>query len=172
MPDQRLRRKLTKRRLANIGRHYLDRHASSVARFRLFLLRRARRELDPGEPLDQVRAWIDDIAEELCRLGLLDDTRYARREAVRGVSLGRTPRRIRVGLRAKGVAQSIATAVAPNDSDAEWTAAVAIARRRRIGPYRETTRDRGTDTRDLGVLARAGIPFGIAQRLIKLQAPP
>lgn len=53
-----------------------------------------------------------------------------------------------------------------SSADADFDAGMAIARRRRLGPFRTSERTRDTDRRDMGVLARAGLDFATAKRVM------
>ena len=138
----------------------------------MILNRRARREIGPDGDLAAIPGWIDEIVADFIRLGLLNDTVFAAAVAARGRVNAKAPRRLRASIRGKGVSAAIAAAAVPDDSEAEWSAAVALARRRRLGPYRESDRDAVSDRRDLGILGRAGIGFAIAKRLISRRTPP
>ena len=62
--------------------------------------------------------------------------------------------------------------ITADDGSAEWAAAIALASRRRLGPYREKPRDADTDRRDLAAFARGGISYAVAKRLMALDEPP
>ena len=166
------RKPLTKRRLANIATYYLQRHASSIGNVRQVLRRRVRRELakdaDPAEAI----AWIEELIVGFSARGLLDDRAYAESKVARDRAFARPPRRTRAALMAKGVAGAIIDQTVRDDGTAEWVAALSLARRRRLGPFRATARDRDSDRRDLAVLGRAGIGFGVAKRVMAMEEPP
>ena len=50
--------------------------------------------------------------------------------------------------------------------DPELAAAVALARRRRLGPWRASEERAADRQRDLGVLARAGFPADVARKVL------
>jgi len=122
---------------------------------------------------DQATAfgWIDDIVVNLRAEGLLNDASYAAAKAAQGRAWAKSPAKIKARLRAKGIDAALADQVTRDDGSAEWVAALALARRRRLGPFRDGSRDPASEKRDLGVLARAGISFAVAKRVLTLDSP-
>ena len=98
--------------------------------------------------------------------GLVDDRRYAEARTASLRRRGGSARLIVAKLAAKGVEREVAAAALAGDTDAdERAAAKALARRRRLGPYR--TRDRAVHRdKDLAALVRAGFNYGLARSVI------
>jgi len=152
--------------------HYLERFPTTEARLRQVLLRRALRDagrldLDPAD----VRRTVDAVLVRLIAGGLIDDRAFAANRARRLTLAGRSPARIRAALALKGLDDpSIVTAlreVAEELPDPELVAAMAYARRRRLGPWGPAERQ----AKDLAVLARAGFSFRIARKLLEAETP-
>ncbi|MCB2107212.1 MAG: RecX family transcriptional regulator [Rhodobacteraceae bacterium] len=163
--------------MANITAYYLERFASSETNLRRVMTRRIRRELKTEDGIDDARlsdarVWLDEIIADLKRQKLIDDRTYAMGRAARDRRLGKAPARTRAKLIAKGVARDLAAEATADDGSAEWAAAIALASRRRLGPYREKPRDADTDRRDLAAFARGGISYAVAKRLMALDEPP
>jgi regulatory protein len=152
---------------------YLGRYASTAENLRQVLRRRVRRLLGSEGEGDREAAalaepLIDALVNRYRETGLVNDTSYAAGRARRGVAQGRSLRRIAAGLAAKGVgAADTAAAIASlrdEAADPELAAAIAFARRRRLGPFRRDPRLRGQVDRDeserhraeLAAFARAG----------------
>jgi regulatory protein len=112
-----------------------------------------------------LRQTVRDVVARLAATGAVDDAAFA---ASRARSLGRTGRSrraIAAHLAARGITGDDARAALPDDPDAELAAALALARRRRLGPFRAP--DATVDPlRELGVLARAGFSQDIASRAL------
>ncbi|MBC7800898.1 MAG: RecX family transcriptional regulator, partial [Gemmatimonadaceae bacterium] len=70
-------------------------------------------------------------------------------------------------LAAKGVAQDVAQAALPAPED-ELAAALAYARRRRLGPFRMHDADPDILRKELGALARAGFPQPVARQALDM----
>jgi regulatory protein len=159
----------TKRRLNNIALFYLKRFSSTAANLRQVLRRRV---LKMTRETPELRATaytdIDVIVESLVASGAVNDALYAAAKVHLDRNLKKTRAKTTAKLRAKGVAKEvIRTAMAENaDEDQDFDAGLAIARRRRLGPFRIQPRTRETDHRDLAVLARAGLNFATAKRVL------
>ena len=138
---------------------YLARYAASRAAVRRVLERRAMRY-----QIDFDAAQVEAVLDDLERIGLLDDRAFGQNRARSLQARGRSLRRIRAELADKGIArQAVDDAVASLGADAEMKAAMALARRRRLGPWRQGEPDR---LRELTILARAGFAFGLARRVV------
>lgn len=156
--------------------HYLERFPTTEARLRQVLLRRALRDaarldLDPIE----VRGSVDAVLRRMIALGLVDDRAFAANRARRLTLAGRSPARIRAALALKGLDDpSIATAlreVAVELPDPELVAAIAYARRRRLGPWGQGAGRAERQAKELATLARAGFGFRIARKLLEAATP-
>jgi regulatory protein len=165
-------RKLAPADLKDAALDYLARYAASTGRLRQVLTRRIRRsakanELDP-EPL---LAELERVIATLTRTGLLNDATFAEGRARSLNRRGGSRRQIAAKLAAAGVAQATtAEALAGLEAelpDAEFAAAIAYAKRRRLGAYR-TPRDETPDRRrkDLMAMARAGFALDLARRAL------
>lgn len=164
-------RKATAHSLENAALAYLGRFASSAENLRRVLMRRVERSArvhgtDRGEGAAIVAALI----ERYQRAGLLNDAAYAEGRAAslhrRGLALGRIGAR----LAEKGVArEDIAAALAKLAEcapDVELAAALHLARRRRLGPYRRPEERAAKRERDLAAMGRAGFSYDLARRVI------
>jgi regulatory protein len=162
---------LTRERLEAAALAYLERSDSSVENLRRVLMRRveraARRDAaDRG----QARLWVAAVIDKVAALGLVDDRRYAE---ARGMTLrraGRSARPIRLGLAGKGVApEAIDAAMARAEEDpgaAERAAAIAFARRRRLGPYQPEGERAAMRQRDLAAMSRAGFGYDLVRGVL------
>ena len=161
----------TAERLEASALYYLQRFASSAENLRRVLERRVERSArQHGTDRAAGRALVDALVQRLQAAGLLDDRGYAEAKAAslhrRGASLGI----IRRKLTAKGVAAehaaSATAALAETIAEPDLAAAIALARRRRLGPWR-VAGDRGAwRLKDLAVLGRAGFDYATARRVI------
>ena len=109
-----------------------------------------------------------DVVTRLAAVGAVSDAAYAESRARSLSRVGRSRRAIAATLAAKGVDAETARGVLPPD-DAELVSALALARRRRIGPFRSgDPPDEAMQRRELGMLARAGFPQAIARRALAM----
>lgn len=167
-------RKATETSLTNAALFYLQRFASSSENLRRVLLRRVARSArhhgtDPAEGA----SLVDAIVARFEQNGLLDDLTYAEARARSLHRRGASTRMIRAGLRQKGVAgdaiEAALAALAEEIGDPELAAAVALARRRRLGPHRTAGRRESHREKDLAALARAGFSYDIARQVIEAE---
>ncbi len=168
---------MTKRRMENIAKFHIERFATTAAHLKRVLLRRAERARRAhGGDAGEFAAWADEIVARMVRNGSVDDARYAQGRATALRRLGKSPGKIRAALTAKGVGRELiaaalaSTAVTADGDDAALEAALAYARRRRLGPFRTQEGDaaarRKQTSKDLAALARAGFPYDIAKQVM------
>jgi len=108
-----------------------------------------------------------EVACALVQSGVVDDTAFAGARARSLTRAGRSRVAVSAHLAAKGVPQAVAQAALP-DPESELAAALAYARRRRLGPFRASDADEDTRRKELGALARAGFPQPVAQQALRM----
>ena len=149
---------------------YLERFAASTEMVRRVLARRVEQAARAGL-IERAAgtALVERVIARLAAARLVDDAAFAARRAETLQRRGTSERAVRARLAAQGIARdTIQAAVAARrgaTADPELSAALQLARRRRIGPYRAGERA-AYRPRDLGVMARAGFSAAIAQRVI------
>ncbi len=150
---------------------YLQRYATSKQNLRRVLYQRVERAVQAyGTDRREGRALVDQILDRCEANGLIDDGRYAAAAVEAWHGRGESLRSIRARLAQKGVAspiiEEVLAAFAEDHADPDLAAAMALARRRRLGPYRPEERREQFYEKDLGVLARAGFHFAMARRIL------
>jgi regulatory protein len=171
-----LPRRVNAEYLENAALHYLGRFASSSANLRRVLMAKVERSARAhGTDRDEGAALVEALIERYRRSGLLDDGAYAEAKASSLHRRGTSTRAIREKLALKGVGTELVDAaltVLDDDTpgDTELVAAVALARRRRLGPFRAKARADHHD-KDLAALGRAGFSYAIARRVIDSDDP-
>jgi regulatory protein len=108
------------------------------------------------------------VVTSLAAAGVVNDAAFAESRARRLRRSGRSRRAVLAHLGAKGVGASLAGAAAPEDEAAEFAAALAFARRRRVGPFAREgeAEDR---VRALMAFGRAGFSGTMARRALECQ---
>ena len=167
------RRPATPDYLERAGLYYLQRFASSTAHFKTIMRHKVkRRGLGDGVTPETAEGWIDDLTARFVRAGLLDDHAYA---AARAQSLhrqGRPARFIERDLMVKGISRAmideVLSAVFADMADPDLLAAIAYAKRRRLGPFRRDASPLSAEAfrKMLATFARAGFSYGIAKRVL------
>jgi len=166
-------RKATAKSLENAALHYLERFATSRENLRRVLMRRVERSVrHHGTDRDEGARFIDDIIAKLEGLGLLDDRAYSEMR-VRGLRRrGQSSRAVRASLMQKGVDSATIDDTLDTEEDdegtgdPELTAAITLARKRRLGPYRPEEARKDNREKDLATLARAGFSYDMALRVV------
>lgn len=159
--------------------HYLERYASSAENLRRVLRRKVKRrtqDLADGAPAE-TEAWIAAVIAKLEGLKLLNDAAYAEGRLRRLYAQGKALGRIRQTLKAKGVSEDDARrALARLEAESaapvsDLPAAIAYARKRKLGPFRADPADRAENRqKDLGALARRGFAPDIARRVVRAES--
>jgi regulatory protein len=167
---------LTPEGLERAALRYLERFAASASSLRRVLLARVRRSAQlHGTDQADGAALVEALLVRYQASGLIDDAVYAEAKAASLRRRGLSGRAIRERLAAKGVAAGTARAalVRTDQEDgagtldsADETAARALARRRRLGPFRPPGQRETHRTRDLATLGRAGFSYETARRII------
>ena len=170
--------RVTPDRLERYAVWYLERWPASRARLESQLARRladsTRRHGPPPADPEEAAAWIAAAVRKCAAAGLLDDDAYARARARTLFRRGKSRRAItadltRRGLPADAVAAALRDLAAQEDGPAaDLVAAVLLARRRRLGPFRTRAPQDRDDARALGALARAGFDRMLAHRVLAM----
>ena len=164
-------RKATPAYLERAALFYLDRYATSAENLRRVLRRKVQRSARFHE-VDQAacEAAIEELTARFLRSGLLDDAGYAETRSRSLFRRGQSLRAIRQNLAQKGVGKEEAEAaierLREENAAPDLTAALAYARRRRLGPYRAEPERANRRERDLAALARRGFAPDIALAVI------
>jgi regulatory protein len=159
-------RKVSPAYLQRAAMAYLERYSSSAENLRRVL----RRKVDKrcrlrGEDPSEFHDAIDEVVAKSLRIGLIDDTRFAEARVATLRRRGGSARAIQAKLSAKGLDRSTIAAALDGEEGNEEKAALAFARRRKLGPFRPGERAPYRD-KDLAALARAGFRFDLARRIV------
>jgi regulatory protein len=167
-------RPITARYLQNAASFYLERYPSTAEGLRRVLERRVRKAETADAPIvEHVERVIAEIVAKFVAAGVIDDKAFAQTKARalhrRGTSSRLTRQKLRLaGIDPGTLDQAMAGLDQELDTDPqqrEWQAAVALARRRRLGPFRKKERKEHRN-RDLAAMARGGFDYDLARRVI------
>ncbi len=109
------------------------------------------------------------VAARLAGLGYVDDRAFAEARARSMTRRGLGGRRVAGALRAAGIEADDAEAAAPIVEAGAVEAALAFARRRRIGPYGDGDPDRAVREKQLAAMIRGGHELALAKRIVAMQ---
>ena len=164
--ERRPPRPLDRERLNELALAYLARFATSAAKFEAYLRRKLRERGWDGEGEPPVAA----LVERCVAAGYVDDAAYARSKAGSLRRRGYGTRRIDQSLGAAGIAAELREEVRATLAE-ERAAALALARKRRLGPFGDRPVDRQGREKQLAVLLRAGHRLDIARQVVEAGSP-
>lgn len=180
-PDPRRQRPqpkpITPERLHAGALFYLERFASSSANLRRVLMRRVNRSaLLHGTDRAEGAAWVEALIARFIETGLLNDAAYAGAKVASLHRRGTSKRLIAAKLATKGVDRDLAQALLNDDltetrPGGDLAAAAALARRRRMGPYRQPDLQTHFHDKDLAAFARHGFSRRVAERILACPDP-
>lgn len=152
-------------KLERLALRYVERFATTRGRLADYLRRKIRErgwEGPAGDP--------DALAERMAELGYVDDRAFAEARVNAMTRRGLGARRVTDALRHARVDAEDAEAVAPDLETRAPEAALAFARRKRLGPYAREKADRDVFAKQLAAMARAGHGYELSRRILEL--PP
>ncbi len=160
--------RMTEMNLDSAALFYLSRYASSSGNLRRVLAQKIRRSAafygdDPAVLLGR----LDPLVAKYLGSGAIDDSLYAEAQTRKLRRRGGSGRAIQQRLAAKGVPSDAIAVAALGLADAadDREAALRLARRRRLGPFRGAERAEHR-LRDLAALGRAGFAYPLAVEII------
>ena len=140
---------------------YLGKYATTRHKLRTYLGRKVTERGWDGEgppPLDM-------IVERCAELGYVDDAGFAEARGAALVRRGYGEQRVAAALRGAGIDSETAAPVREMAQENALDAALAFARRKRIGPYASESIDLDQRRRHFGQMLRAGHSPDIARRV-------
>ena len=160
-------------RLRRAALAYLARYAAPSAHVRRVLQRRLDRAEARGADIRVGPEDIEALLADLARMGLLDDRAWAEAQARTLRRRGASARAVAARLSSRGAPRDeIERLLGEEDDAAELRAARALARRRRLGPWRGPAERVERREKDLAAMARAGFRLDLARQVIDADGPP
>ncbi len=173
--SKRIARPITAKYLQNAATFYLERYPSTAEGLRRVLDRRVRKARMLDAPvMDNVEQAIASIVRKFVDAGMIDDQAFAQTKARALHRRGSSSKLTRQKLQHAGVDRdTLDKAMAGLDEELhvdprqrELTAAIALARRRKLGPFRAEKERKDRRTRDLAAMARGGFDYQLARKVI------
>lgn len=153
-------------RLQELALAYVARFATTQARLQAYLVRKLRERGWDGEAAPDPQA----LAARMAEAGYVDDEVYARMKAGSLLRRGYGARRVGDALHAAGVSEDLRAEVRPGEVE-QRRAALALARRRRFGPFASGVLDRPVREKQLSAMLRAGHGLDIARQIMDAVSP-
>lgn len=148
-------------RLEELALAYVARFATSAAKLERYLQRKLRERGWDGEREPDLLPLIARYVE----LGYVDDAAYARAKSGSLLRRGYGPRRVTQALGEAGIGEDIREATRAGEG-AERRSALAMARKRRLGPFGAQKLDRELREKQIAVMLRAGHPLDSAREMV------
>ncbi len=152
---------LDARRLNDLALHYVARFATSAAKLADYLRRKLRERGWEGEGEPDVAA----LTANFVAAGYIDDAAYARAKSGALLRRGFGARRVGQVLNAAGIAEETRAEVRASDA-AQRRAALALAMKRRFGPFGPPPADRAAREKQVAAMLRAGHPLDFVRALL------
>lgn len=157
-------RPLTDADLQQLALNYVGRYATSRHKLATYLWRKVKeRGWEGGSQVP-----VDQIVKDMAAKRFVDDRAYAEMKAGGLTRRGYGPMRVKQALAVAGIDEedsAQALTIADEESDA---AALAFARRRRLGPYSTRPDDPDSRRKALAAMLRAGHAYLTARRILDL----
>lgn len=142
---------LDARKLDELALAYVARFATSRGKLSAYLTRKLRERGWDGEGDPPVAALVERMSE----FGYVDDAAFARAKSGSLLRRGYGARRVADALGADGIDGALRAQVAPGEGD-QRRAALALARKRRFGPFGAGAVDRAVREKQIAAMLRAG----------------
>jgi regulatory protein len=148
--------------LERLGLFYAGRYATTRAKLAAYLLRKVRERGWEGRASPPIERLVQRFAE----LGYVNDEAFASSRAAALTRRGYGERRVNDALFAAGLEDQDAEPARALAKEGAGEAALAFARRKRIGPFAETAPDRAGYQKAMAAMLRAGHPSTLARRIL------
>ena len=177
---KRVARPITAKYLQNAAAFYLERYPSSAEGLRRVLNHRvAKAKMLDAPIMDNVQQAIEAVVAKFVDAGVIDDKAFAQTKARSLHRRGTSSRLTRQKLKMAGVdgdtldeaMEGLDVELDATPAQRELRAAAALARRRRLGPYRSAEDRKDHRARDLATMARAGFAYDVAKKVIDAKDP-
>ena len=160
---------MTEKRLGNMIQYYLERYDQPAAHVRRHFLRKITQSA--REHQTDTAALTEALDANLARLvsgGTINDARVAENLIRSGRQRGWAERRIKLASASKGIPRDVIDGLMKTSEDAgtDRAAALLMARRRRIGPWRTGVDSPELRRKELAILARGGFSYGVARDVV------
>jgi regulatory protein len=142
---------------------YAARYATTRAKLNAYLQRKlAERGWSGDEPAD-----VESLVERFSQRGYVNDVAYAETKAASLLRRGYGGRRIEASLRAAGIDRDTADMLRGTLEQSAETAALAYARRRKLGPFSQKPQISHEIRKSLAAMMRAGHGLDVCLKILR-----
>lgn len=164
-------KKITEKYLQNSGLYYLQRFPASRAHFEFIMMRKIKTSITHHETptIEEAQTYLTKVANYFTDLGFLNDKKYALALSESLFRRGLSKKMIAHRLNQKGVPQDLIEHALEETlpENSELIAAIRLLKRRKYAMF-GTSEDRKDHKKILGILARGGFSYQIANTTMEL----
>lgn len=160
---------MTESRLWNMLQYYLERYDQPAGHVRRHFLRKISRSTrEHGTDGEALTEALDGMLARLVGGGTINDRRVAENLIRSGRSRGWAERRIKLAAASKSIPRDLIDDLMKTSEEAgtDRAAALQLARRRRLGPWRTADDSPELRRKELAILARGGFGYGVARAVV------
>lgn len=148
--------------LRSLALHYVGRYATTRHKLLRFLARKVRERAWA----DETPADLDELADELVRLGYVNDESFAQSRTSSLLRRGYGASRVRADLHAAGISAERISDHTRLEPDVRMAAAQTFARRKRWHAFARDDAGKKARNRALAAMLRAGHDYEVSRRVI------
>ncbi len=159
--------------LKDLAYGYLEKYSPSKQQLKIFLLKKYLNKFNGTKSKKEVSLIIDSIIKNLEKNSLISDELYSESKARTFLRRGYSLNKINQSLRNKGIdsefIKKTIDKIKEEKNEPDFTSALKLCKRRRIGPLRPTANRELYYKKDMGILARGGFSFELSKRVLDLE---
>tara|TARA_Y100000590_G_scaffold464678_1_gene634718 strand:+ start:755 stop:1315 length:561 start_codon:yes stop_codon:yes gene_type:complete len=158
--------------LRDLAYSYIEKYNPSKQQIKTYLLKKYLTKFQGTKQKKEVTKIIDNIVSNLENNHFLNDSLYSDSKARMLFRRGYSLNKISYSLRSKGIEQKnikISLEKIKNEkSNPDFTSAMKICKKRRIGPMRPESNRELFYKKDMGILARSGFSYEISKKILSM----
>ncbi len=158
--------------LRDLAYSYIEKYNPSKQQTKTYLLKKYLTKFQGSRQRKEVTEIIDNIVSNLEKSHFLNDSLYSDSKARTLFRRGYSLNKIGNSLRYKGIEQKKIQAslekIRSEKTDPDFTSAMKICKKRRIGPMRPEGNREIFYKKDMGILARSGFSYDISKKILSM----
>ncbi len=158
--------------LRDLAYSYIEKYNPSKQQTKTYLLKKYLTKFQGSRQRKEVTEIIDNIVSNLEKSHFLNDSLYSDSKARVLFRRGYSLNKIGNSLRHKGIEQKKIQAslekIKSDKTDPDFTSAMRICKKRRIGPMRPEGNREIFYKKDMGILARSGFSYDISKKILSM----
>ena len=158
--------------LRDLAYSYIEKYSPSKQQTKTYLLKKYLKKFQGTKSKKEITKIIDNIVINLEKSHLLNDSFYSDSKARMFFRRGYSLNKISHSLRSKGIGKdninSSLAKIKNEKSDPDFSSAMKICKKRRIGPMRPEANRELFYKKDMGILARNGFTYDISKKILSM----